>query len=832
MALALASCQKAEFSEPVSDDFQLNVTVADLGSGDDATKAMIKTLWTEGDRIFIWYDTNKTDNPDLAIAYDGATWNKTTKNVNLTNNNPSEGDDKYIKALYNGQVIATSKDSYIFKNNTLTFSINNWTFLSEIQVVVTGITGEATDYTLACDKFYPFNSTSIYTVDASTITAVAGTRGAAEQGFESKANPGCATFVFATADYTTGDATDSYTFTLKKAGERKAYTPEAKSFLKDSTSIKGIKMAESSFGYDYLCFTAEEDECQITITAYYGYHPGNTFQYSTDGYTWTDVTLGKEFPKDALSEGQKVYVKATSDRTAGPNPESTGWLQIGSTANFAVSGNLMYLVDSEGGDSYTTLNDYEFAALFMGCTTLVDASGLSLPSEISASCYYSTFAACTALRAAPALPAKTLKQGCYYGTFMACKALRAAPALPAKTLAASCYASMFSFCTALTTAPALPATDLKKGCYTSMFDECSALTTAPALPATTLAQNCYDSMFHGCSSLTTAPVLPADTLKGACYKAMFLDCLNLKAVTCLATDGFEVGAALTDWLKYTADDDNGILTIDSRAREKWIQLPDLEGNYPSNWTLFGVGTAAVSNTASRTDDECGWVQLWADGPKFAEFNVGATISSYGSLSSTADEGGTWESGTSENIKKLYCTANVGGLYPWHNSALNARIATWGSDVTTGTKDVATALWGNKWKEPTSSELTDLSAGVSISGTVTGGTSFTGTSTVWTWCDGQTGSGHLQYISNCTLKGWKISGKGDYASNSIFLPVTGYYEYYDKKIFDASTCGVYWSSDTYNDGGEGYNMGFESSGPVVAVGCYQYGYSVRAVLKEN
>ena len=286
---------------------------------------------------------------------------------------------------------------------------------------------------------------------------------------------------------------------------------------------------------------------------------------------------------------------------------------------------------------------------------------------------------------------------------------------------------------------------------------------------------------------------------------MFYCCSSLNAVTCLATDGFDADECLYYWLEDTADGSTGILTIDSRAHEKWIQEDDEDWNYPNNWNLFGVGTADVSNTASRTDNECGWVQLWADGPKFAEFNVGATISSYGTLTSGTDA-------TTGNVA-YYNTANVGGLYPWHNSTLNGRTTTWASSVSTGTADVATSLWGSNWQEPTSNQLTALK---NID------------NCVWTWCDGST----IQYVGNCTLKGWKVSGKGAYASNSIFLPTTGYFDYGSGgKVTNASADGLYWSSDPGSTG-KAYLLGFSSGNNFVGEFPSNYGRSVRAVLKEN
>ena len=69
------------------------------------------------------------------------------------------------------------------------------------------------------------------------------------------------------------------------------------------------------------------------------------------------------------------------------------------------------------------------------------------------------------------------------------------------TMADECFAGLFTGCTALIAAPALPATTLVSRCYGSMFQGCTSLIQAPALPATALADSCYGSMFQGCTSL-------------------------------------------------------------------------------------------------------------------------------------------------------------------------------------------------------------------------------------------------------------------------------------------------------------------------------------------
>jgi len=152
-------------------------------------------------------------------------------------------------------------------------------------------------------------------------------------------------------------------------------------------------------------------------------------------------------------------------------------VNIASTGEFKVYGNIMSLVDPNYDDpeqaitDLTQVGDCTFSYLFVGATTLTDASGLLLP---------------------------------------------------ATTLADSCYAFMFQDCTSLTKAPALPATTLAYSCYDTMFGDCTSLTQAPELPATTLTGSCYNSMFYNCTSLKHISCLATDISLGN-YTGMWVD---------------------------------------------------------------------------------------------------------------------------------------------------------------------------------------------------------------------------------------------------------------------------------------------------------------------
>ena len=186
--------------------------------------------------------------------------------------------------------------------------------------------------------------------------------------------------------------------------------------------------------------------------------------------------------------------------------------------------------------------------------------------------------------------------------------------------------------------------------------------------------------------------------------------------------------------------------------------------------------STTTGTAERTGYiNVNWVQLWENGPKFAEYNVGAA-----------------------NNK----AEDYGGYYCWGSSIDKASNPVYnsGSDALTGTDDTATNLWGSNWRMPTKAELDSLIANCDV---------------VWTTVNG--------------VKGRKFTGKGDYASNSVFLPAAGYCYY--GSSYESGDGGYYWSS-TPKGRGIAYYLELGSRSPSVSAEACFYGYSVRAVLVEN
>lgn len=212
--------------------------------------------------------------------------------------------------------------------------------------------------------------------------------------------------------------------------------------------------------------------------------------------------------------------------------------------------------------------------------------------------------------------------------------------------------------------------------------------------------------------------------------------------------------------------------------------------------IFSQGTAGVnSSTGGRSS--CEWVQLWDGGPKFAKFNVMATITSYANLSAT------------------YNNPNVGGLFAWRNPNENSRSSgvDWTkTNYTSNVADIAGTLWGSYWRDPTAQELQGLRDNCT-----------------WTWVDGS----NLKYESGCKLKGFKVTGKGNYSYNSIFLPAGGYYE--PKTVYNKGQAMYLWSSSA-NSSNFPYRLGCQNADKDQNVyGQYvssdYLGLSVRAVVNE-
>lgn len=203
-----------------------------------------------------------------------------------------------------------------------------------------------------------------------------------------------------------------------------------------------------------------------------------------------------------------------------------------------------------------------------------------------------------------------------------------------------------------------------------------------------------------------------------------------------------------------ATDDKGFLNSASGLA--------IEANHIKPVTLgaskinFTTGTAPATNNGVATNVK--WIQLWKDGPKFAEFNVGA------------------ENNKPEDFGSYLAVSDLASKIP--------------------------DLFGDNWRLPTLEDYEALLANCTY-----------------------------EYI-NGDVTGSKFTGKGDYSSNSIFLPIAGYMI---GTNLQSTYYGFYWTSTPIDDGGRNRNYNHLQIGSLDAhIGnqAKTYKETVRLVLNEE
>ena len=180
----------------------------------------------------------------------------------------------------------------------------------------------------------------------------------------------------------------------------------------------------------------------------------------------------------------------------------------------------------------------------------------------------------------------------------------------------------------------------------------------------------------------------------------------------------------------------------------------------------------------------GGVQLWENGPYWAECNVGATrpeeygyyfwwgdtvgyTRSGGTWGTWNDSGGyysgvTWVSSTGTQMGSSPFTSDSCLTYGKDNSALQSAGYIDSTGNLVAAHDAATAHLGAPWRMPTFAEFSDL---------------INNCTTTWITING--------------VSGRLVTGKGAYANRSIFLPAAG--NGYVSSLFYPGSRGNYWSS---------------------------------------
>jgi len=200
------------------------------------------------------------------------------------------------------------------------------------------------------------------------------------------------------------------------------------------------------------------------------------------------------------------------------------------------------------------------------------------------------------------------------------------------------------------------------------------------------------------------------------------------------------------------------------------------------------------------------VQLWKDGPYWSTTNIGADDPwDYGLYFWWGDTVGYRPTGTTFNFD---FSENNSAIYTYRKSVTELQSEGWvtSDGVLAPEHDAAHVKWGGSWRMPTEQELRDL----------------------WYNCD-------WRKTTMNGISGFVVRGKGDYDSNSIFLPLAGYGG--ATSLSDAGSgiysIGICWSSVPHSDN---YNysksLRFTQNYQTMDSSYRYYGYPVRPVQGFN
>ena len=242
-----------------------------------------------------------------------------------------------------------------------------------------------------------------------------------------------------------------------------------------------------------------------------------------------------------------------------------------------------------------------------------------------------------------------------------------------------------------------------------------------------------------------------------------------------------------------------------------LPVPTREGYvFDGWWTALSGGTQVAASTVVTGPQTlyARWktrekVQLWENGPYWATTNIGAEKPEdygynfwWGDTVGYKRENDKWVASDGSSLDFSFDSNNT-LTYGKDNSTLQSEGWITADGVLALEYDAAKKHWGGDWRMPTKQEFADLLGKCD-----------------WTW-------GSMNGVN-----GYVVCGRGEYASNSIFLPCAGYG--YGTSLRKAGSNGYYWSSvpdldnrySWYLDFGSGYHSTYCSN--------RGYGRSVRPI----
>ena len=218
--------------------------------------------------------------------------------------------------------------------------------------------------------------------------------------------------------------------------------------------------------------------------------------------------------------------------------------------------------------------------------------------------------------------------------------------------------------------------------------------------------------------------------------------------------------------------------------------------------LTNASFVVTITEAEQGGTELDGVQLWEDGPFWAECNVGATRPEeagyyfwWGNAVGYRHENGTWVAADGSTSEFSTSTASTFGK---DNAALLSEGWIDSTGHLAAAHDAATAHLGAPWRMPTDAELSALNGNCD-----------------WTWTT-QNG-----------VNGYVVRGRDDYASNSIFLPASGYG--IRTSLGNVGSDGSFWSSVPCSDSPHrSWHLDFDAGQHRTSFAVRDYGFPVRPV----
>lgn len=220
----------------------------------------------------------------------------------------------------------------------------------------------------------------------------------------------------------------------------------------------------------------------------------------------------------------------------------------------------------------------------------------------------------------------------------------------------------------------------------------------------------------------------------------------------------------------------------------WATSSEGEKVYDDKQQILNLSiiSETVINLYAMWKEEREKVQLWEGGPYWATTNIGAEKPEdygyyfwWGDTVGYKRENDKWVASDGSNSNFLFTESNTPTC---NKTVVTLQSEGWitSEGVLASEYDAAKKHWGSDWRMPTNQEFDDLISKCD-----------------WVW------------TSTNGVRGYIVRGKGDYASNSIFLPCVGYG--YETLLGIDGSFGAYWSSVPDSDDNRAWNLNFDLGG---------------------